>query len=214
MKTPIRLSPIFDRLQSLKGNWREINGMPCLTETDNDFPTLGMADLSCLTRCGFKGAGAAEWLQSQGLPVPDRPNSWLSLPEGGIIARLGISEFLIEDNLESAISPRLINQSVPAQVYPVLRQYLAIALCGNSIDELMRQTGNVNFSALPLTEAPVVLTSMIGVSVTIIPGEQIYRIWCDGTFGVYFWQTLLEIVAEIGGGTIGAERFFDLVSIS
>lgn len=207
MKTPIRLSPIFDRLQSLKGNWREINGMPCLTETNNDYP-LGMADLSCLTRCGFKGAGAAEWLQSQGLPVPDRPNSWLKLPEGGIIARLGISEFLIEDSLESAVSPSLISQSVPAQVYPVLRQDLAIALCGEAIDELMRQTCNVNFSALSLAEAPVVLTSMIGVPVTIIPGKQIYRIWCDGTFGVYFWQTLLEIAAEMGGGVVGIDRFF------
>lgn len=207
MKTPIRLSPTFDRLQTLQGNWREINGMPCLTKVEGNYPTLEMADLSCLTRCGFKGAGAANWLQAQGLPVPDRPNSWLKLPEGGIIARLGISEFLIEDSLESAVSPRLISQSVPAQVYPVLRQDLAIALCGEAIDDLMRQTCNVNFGALFLAEAPVVLTSMIGVSVTVIPGE-IYRIWCDGTFGVYFWQTLLEIAAEMGGGVVGIDRFF------
>lgn len=214
MKTPIRLSPIFDRLQSLSGTWREINGMPCLTEVEGDYPTLGMVDLSCLTRCGFKGAGAAEWLQTQGLPVPDRPNSWLSLPDGGLIARLGISEFLLEDSLESNVSSRLIRRPVPAKVYPVLRHDLAIALCGNSIDELMRQTCNVNFQALLLAEAPVVLTSMIGVSVTIIPGAKTYRIWCDGTFGVYFWQTLLEIAAEIGGGVIGLDRFFNQVSIS
>ncbi|MBD2090962.1 methylglutamate dehydrogenase [Microcoleus sp. FACHB-1515] len=208
MKTPIRLSPIFDRLQSVKGNWREINGMPCLTRVEENYPALEIADLSCLTRCGFKGAGAADWLRDQGLPVPDRPNSWLSLPEGGIIARLGISEFLIEDSLESNVSARLSCQSVPARVYPVLRQDLAIALCGNSIDELLRQTCNVNFGALSLAETPVVLTSMIGVAVTIIPGAETYRIWCDGTFGAYFWQTLLEIAAEMGGGVVGIDRFF------
>jgi sarcosine oxidase subunit gamma len=50
---------------------------------------------------------------------------------------------------------------------------------------------------------------MIGVAVTVIPGDRngqpFYRIWCDGTFGTYFWQTLVEIATELGGGAIGTE---------
>lgn len=204
----LRLSPIYDSLQQIGGTWQEINEMQILYSLPNDEVNaahLGIADLSYLTRFGVKGAGATAWLAAQSIPVPNSPNSWYPLPESGIIARLGMSEFLIE----STIAPQLTLacKSPPAKVYPVLRQDLAIALIGKQVNELLLQTCSFNFQALSLTERPVILTSMIGVSVTIIPGDRngipFYRIWCDGTFGVYLWQTLLAIVVELGGGAIG-----------
>ena len=214
MNTPLRLSPIYDALQPLNGLWRDINGMPALLCLPNDLhhsSHLGIADLSFLTRFGVKGANAAEWLANQGLPIPDYPNTWHSLPEGGIIARLGLTEFLIEDSVSGSIASKLAAacQSPPAKVYPVLRQDLALALVGNRANELLRQTCSFNFQALSPSDRPVVLTSMIGVAVTVIPGDRngkpFYRIWCDGTFGTYFWQTLVEIATELGGGAIGTE---------
>ena len=214
MNTPLRLSPIHDSLQSLNGLWRDINGMPallCLPNDPHHSSHLGIADLSFLTRFGVKGANAAEWLANQGLPIPDYPNTWHSLPEGGIIARLGLTEFLIEDSVSGSIAPKLAAdcQSPPAKVYPVLRQDLTLALVGNRVNELLRQTCSFNFQALSLSDRPVILTSMIGVAVTVIPGDRngqpFYRIWCDGTFGTYFWQTLVEIATELGGGAIGTE---------
>jgi sarcosine oxidase subunit gamma len=214
MNTPLRLSPIYDLLQSLNGSWRDINGMPallCLPNDPHHSSHLGIADLSFLTRFGVKGANAAEWLANQGLPIPDYPNTWHSLPEGGIIARLGLTEFLIEDSVSGSIASKLAAacQSPPAKVYPVLRQDLALALVGNRANELLRQTCSFNFQALSPSDRPVVLTSMIGVAVTVIPGDRngkpFYRIWCDGTFGTYFWQTLVEIATELGGGAIGTE---------
>ena len=199
-----RTSPIYDQLQQIDGEWKEINGMRSLYTIPNEDTIarrLGIADLSYLTRFGVKGAGAAAWLEAQGIPIPEYPNSWTPLHEGGSIARLGLSEYLIE----SPISPKLAEacQNPPAKVYPVLRQDLAIALCGEAINELLLQTCNVNFQALP--ERSVILTSMIGVSVIVIPGE-IYRIWCDGTFGAYFWSTLVAIAQELGGGVVGVKQ--------
>lgn len=210
MKTPLRISPIYEPLQSLSGSWREINHMPSLVmlpgeEANADH--LGVADLSFLHRFGVKGAGAAAWLASQNISVPERPNTWCH-SAGGIVARLGRTEFLIEDG---QVAPQLAQacQTPPDQVYPVLRQDAAIALCGAAVNELLLQTCSVNFRALPLSEYPVVLTSMIGVAVTVIPSERnghpFYRIWCDGTFGAYVWQTLLAIAQELGGGAVGAE---------
>lgn len=214
MNTPLRISPIHEQLRLLNGSWREINGMPSLVMLPGEEANaahLGIADLSFLTRFGVKGAGAAAWLESQSIPVPDRPNTWCQLPSG-IIARLGRTEFLIEDSMHQT-APQL-NQACqlpPAKVYPVLRQDMAIALCGAAINELLQQTCSINFRALSLPEHPVVLTSMVGVAVTVIPGERngrpFYRIWCDGTFGVYVWQTLLAITEELGGGAVGAEQF-------
>ena len=215
MNTPLRISPIYEQLQLLNGSWREINGMPSLVMLPGEEANaahLGVADLSFLTRFGVKGAGAAAWLESQSIPVPLRPNTWCQLEAGGIITRLGRTEFLIEDSMHTQVAPRLTEacQSPPAKVYPVLRQDAAIALCGPAVNELLRQTCSINFRALSLSERPVILTSMIGVAVTVIPGERnghpFYRIWCDGTFGVYVWQTLLAIAEELGGGAVGAEQ--------
>jgi len=215
MNTPLRLSPIDAQLRSLGGTWHNINGMSALTAlpTDAQFlPHLGIADVSARTRFGVKGANAAQWLAEQGLSIPDRPNSWQPLTDGAIIARLGLTEFLIEDSFGSAISPQLAHrcQTPPAKVYPVLRQDLALVLVGDRVSDLLRQTCSVNFQALSLDERPVILTSMIGVAVTVIPvvyqHTHLYRVWCDGTFGTYFWETLREIATELGGGAIGIEH--------
>ncbi len=121
---------------------------------------------------------------------------------------MGIREFLIED---SRIAPQLIKacKSPPAKVYPVLRQDLAIALIGSEVNELLLQTCNFNFQTLSIADRPVILTSLAGVNVTVIPGviqaQPFYRIWCDGTFGVYLWQTLKTIALELGGGAIGVK---------
>jgi sarcosine oxidase, subunit gamma len=199
-----RTSPVYDQLQQIDGEWREINGMRSLYTIPNEdtiAQRLGIADLSYLTRFGVKGAGAAAWLEAQEIPIPNRPNSWTLLQEGGLIARLGVGEYLIESPVASRLAQGC--QNLPAKVYPVLRQDLAIALCGEAINELLLQTCNVNFQALP--QSSVILTSMIGVSVIVIPGE-IYRIWCDGTFGAYFWETLVAIAQELGGSVVGAKR--------
>lgn len=197
------------RLHQLgSGEWQEFNAMPTIATLPTDtahLAQLGIADCSCLTRFGVKGGAAADWLFSQGVPVPDRPNTWLPLPEGGLVVRLGLSEFLIEDSLQSNWSLHLMQacESPPARVYPVLRQDLALMLCGAAVPDLLRQTCSVNFQALNLNDRPVILTSMIGVAVTVIPTDSHYRIWCDGTYGHYVWRTLVEIAEELGGGAVG-----------
>jgi sarcosine oxidase subunit gamma len=174
---------------------------------------LTLADLSFLHRWGVKGARAAAWLANQGIPIPDRPNTWSALPTGGIIARLGISEFLLEDALTSSTTQSLADLPYPAQVYPVLRQDLAIALWGRAVPDLLAQTCNIHVASLKLSDRPILLASMIGVAVTLLPAERdslpYYRIWCDSTFGNYVWRTLLEIAKELGGGAIGAIQVLD-----
>ena len=183
------------------GNVNEIQIVDNVTE-------LEIVDLSFIPRFGVKGAGAEAWLATQSIAVPDFPNSWCFLSKGGIIARLGTNEFLIEDR---TIAPQLITacKSPPAKVYPVLRQDLVIALIGFQVNELLLQTCSFNFQALSITENPVILTSMAGVNVTVIPGvlqeQPFYRIWCDCTFGAYLLQTLNAIISELNGGAIAVK---------
>ncbi|MGT2474671.1 hypothetical protein [Paraburkholderia terrae] len=176
--------------------------------------TLGIADVSFLFRTGFKGQGAAAWLQAQDIPVPPQPNSWAPLAGGGVVLRLGVSEYLIEDGLTQGSSARMAHLETPMHVYPVLHQDVALVLCGEAVHELLLQTCNVNFGALDLAARPVVLTSMAGVAVTVMPGARAgkpyYRVWADGTYGLYLWETLAGIAGELGGGPVGVAAITDI----
>jgi sarcosine oxidase subunit gamma len=210
--TPSRRSPLHDVALALQPKWLERDRMPIPFLFDaNDrerMATLGMADLSFLARCGLKGPNSVEWLTTHGLQIP-AVNAWAPLPGGGLIARLGNTEFLIEDANAGTRARELAAAlaTLPAGVYPVLRQDASFALTGAALQSLLRQTCNLNFKTLDLETRPLALTSMVGVPVLIIPGEAAgiacYRVWCDGTYGGYLWQTLLDIARELGGGAVG-----------
>jgi sarcosine oxidase subunit gamma len=53
----------------------------------------------------------------------------------------------------------------------------------------------------------VIMTQIAGISAIVLrqdlKGEQVYRIWCDGTYGPYLWDVMVEIAVELGGGAVG-----------
>jgi len=152
-------------------------------------------NVSRTPRAGVKGPGAAAWLAALDMPVPRAPNSWLPLP-GGLIARLGLAEFIVEGPESAKLAAPLAHG-----VYPVLRQDTALMLKGARLNDLLLETCSVDFRALDLAARPVVLTSMAGVGVTVIPGEEggmpCCRIWCDGTYGEWFFETLAGVAGEL-----------------
>jgi sarcosine oxidase subunit gamma len=58
----------------------------------------------------------------------------------------------------------------------------------------------------------LVMTQVAGISATILrqqlSHEQVYRIWCDGTYGAYLWEIFLEVAGELGGGAVGLSSHF------
>jgi len=156
---------------------------------------IAFENVSRTPRAGVKGPGAGAWLAGLGLPVPQAPNSWLPL-SGGLIARLGLTEFLIEGPESAKLTAPLVHG-----VYPVLRQDTALVLRGDRLNDLLLETCSVDFRALDLATRPVVLTSMAGVGVTVIPGAEngtpCTRLWCDSTWGEWFFETLTGIAGEL-----------------
>ncbi|MHB1187448.1 methylglutamate dehydrogenase [Thiobacillus sp.] len=156
---------------------------------------IAFENVSRTPRAGVKGPGAAAWLAGLGLPVPQAPNSWLPL-SGGLVARLGLTEFMIEGPESAKLAAPLVHG-----VYPVLRQDTALVLRGARLNELLLETCSVDFRALDLATRPVVLTSMVGVGVTVIPGEEggmpCCHIRCDSTYGEWFVETLAGVAGEL-----------------
>jgi sarcosine oxidase subunit gamma len=210
--TPLRRSPLHDVAAALAPTWANRDGMPVPFMFDSNdnlrMAQLGIVDLSFLRRCGLKGPQSVAWLAAQGIDVP-AINTWEPLTDGGLVARLGKSEFLLEDASGGTRTQKLAADlaALPAGVCPVLRQDAAFALTGAALGTLLCQTCNVNFNTVDLKTRQLALTSMVGVPVVVSPGEMAgqpcYRLWCDGTYGGYLWQTLLDIASELGGGAVG-----------
>jgi sarcosine oxidase, subunit gamma len=158
-------------------------------------------------RCGVKGPRAAEVLAASGFAVPARANTWLALDGGdsaNVIARLGNTEFFIEcrDSSDGILAFEARLATLEPGAYPVLREDLGLVLGGAAAPDVLAQVCNIDFAAIDLATQPIVMTSMIGVGVLVLPqiadgnlqGGMVYRIWCDPSFGSYL-ESELEVVA-------------------
>jgi len=172
-----------------------------------------LTDVSRRSRFGCKGPAAEQFLASLGLPLPSSPNGWTKDSGGHLIARLATSEFLVEaTGPEQAHAANAANRLLDPMrrergLVPVLRQDLVFELAGSRANDLLRQTCNVNLAPLGRTASAeagaLVLTSMIGVGVTVLPHAgtrgTTFTIWADPSFGHYLWSTLADIAKGLGG---------------
>ena len=166
----------------------------------------GVVQCSLVTdraRTGCKGPGAAAWLVARSIPVPPSANSAIAWPEGGgVVARLGSSEFFIEGSAPQIVALDTALAGCPPGVYPVLRADAAFLIEGTGVHEVLAQVCNINFAAQDLARSPVIMTLMIGVAVLVLPeaaGEgRRYRIWCDPSFGEYLEHQLSVIIGAAG----------------
>ena len=55
------------------------------------------------------------------------------------------------------------------------------------------------------------MTRVAGVSCMLLPLKDSagLRIWCEASLGQYLWDTLLEIVRELGGMPVGWQAIRD-----
>jgi len=170
---------------------------------------VGVGDVSHRRRAGVKGPGARDWLAALGIEAPAQPNSYRLLDDATLLARLGLNEYVLAGPQASEAIARVTTQEAPAGVYPVPRFDAEIVLTGRAVHELLKQTCSFDFESLDLAARPLVMTSMVGVGVTVIAlcvsPVPVYRVWCDGSYGGYLWTTLVEVATSLGGGAVGLD---------
>ena len=186
-----------------------------LRSTTAQGSAVTMTELSWHRRFGLKGPAAEAWLIAHGFAPAAPANTWRRV-NGALVGRLATSEFLVEAMDSSAhaavaaAATELYATVRPEGVYPVVRQDLVVRLHGPKLNELLRQICGVNFQPLLAQAASdqgsLLMTSMIGASVVAVPlrgGSAAELIlWVDPSFAMYFWTTLLQVAAELGGGVL------------
>ena len=220
MVTPLQ-SPLHDAFQHEhpRAAWCEVHGMSvalCLDDPGKETQlaqTLSLADASFLPRIVLKGPGAA-YLQSFGIPIPETILKVAPLENGGLIARTGGSEFFLESGPvgwpSQAVRDGLGSSSFKEGVYPVLRQDASLIISGSRSGEMFRHVSSYDF--IGEIHNDIVFTPVAGVSCSVLRTElngiPVFRLWTDGTYGLYIWHTLLEVAKELGGGAVGAAVFY------
>jgi sarcosine oxidase subunit gamma len=150
-------------------------------------------------------------LHEHGIAAPQPPNSWSCESGDILVARLATSEFLVESLAAEHPRTRETAASLldPGQrragVVPVLRQDLVLELTGARANDLLLETCNVNFAPFVRdaeeNAGRLVLTSMIGIGVIVLPrraaGRLNYTLWCDPSFAHYLCSTLAGIADDL-----------------
>lgn len=218
VKNIIQTSPVAHAQPRESAKWEVINGMDTAVEFASAEiegarkKELGVADVSCLSRYGVKGPNATQWLLERGIAIPTTPNSWTICEQKTLVLRLGSSEFLIEDQLGGSVCRRLASDTTRVEsVYKVPRADAAFIVSGSETLNLFSELCALDLREKSFAENDLIMTQVAGVSVVVIrqtlKGEPVYRIWCDGTYGSYIWEVLMEIATELSGGAVGLAQY-------
>lgn len=220
-KTALKISPVAHAQIKTTAKWAVVNNMEIAVEfASNETEqarkkVLGITDVSCFERYGIKGPQASKWLADHELAIPSTPNAWTlvsnpSRNQKDLVLRLGPSEFLVEDQSGSA-SNKLTDITRVEGLYPVARADAAFILSGTEVLNLLSELCSLDLRDASLLANDVVMTQVAGISAIVmrqnLNGEQVYRLWCDGTYGSYMWEMLLEIAVELGGGAVGLSSY-------
>ena len=164
---------------------------------------LRLIDLSLVCREGVRGAGAREWLLSQGHSLPDAPNQIIASDESGFVMSLSHREFwLLQPNSEASLR-RPESQAVAGGVWPLYCQHSHawLQLAGETRAEVMAKLCGVDFSEAVFPLGSVAQTQAARVSVIIAAhqnhdSEPVFSIFVDQSLARYLWEAIEDAMGE------------------
>lgn len=177
---------------------------------------LGLADLTPLSRIGFKGKRAAEWLLKQGIEIGDQNNHSWKQDNGTQAARLSNNEMLILDDVagNSSISTELEQRLESEEVdgcYSVPRRDLStwLLVTGDNADAMFAKLCGVDMRKSRFLNGSIAQTSMARMNVIAIRQDlarlPAYHLVFDSASADYLWRMLKDAMIEYDGRPVGYE---------
>ena len=215
-----RRSFIYRRLADHGAVFREHDGAAVAErygEADDEITRarrLGLADLSTLERTGFKGRGALDWLRAQGVTGLETDNRAGIQPDGTLAARLAPTEAVILGDLAGAsglcacLNDAWSLESAPG-CYRVARREASFhfVLTGSETAAMMAKVCGVDLRHDRFAEDAIAQTSVARTNVIVIRRDAgatpAFQLLGDSASAGFFWDSLLDAMAEFDGGPVG-----------
>ena len=181
---------------------------------------LAIADLSPLPRCGFKGNGAVEWLQSQGLDIGPDSNKAYRQPNGALAARLAPTEIFLIDDLggEGRLSARLNaawswGKEKPRKPcgYPMPRadSHAWFAVVGAESPTMFSKICGVDLRGHRFPDLAIAQTSVAKMNAIVIRedrgGVPGFHLLADSASAEYLWACVIDAMEEFNSAAVGLE---------
>jgi len=164
---------------------------------------LRLQDLSLARREGVRGAGAREWLISEGHTLPDAPNQVVANGESGFVMSLSHREFWLLQPVGEASSDRPASESVASGVWPLYCQHSHawLQLAGEARAQVMAKLCGVDLSEAAFPLGSVAQTQAARVSVIIAAHQNendqpVFSIFVDQSLARYLWQAMEDAMGE------------------
>ena len=164
---------------------------------------LRLIDLSLACREGVRGAGAREWLLSQGHSLPDAPNQIVADGQSGAVMSLSHREFWLLQPASEAASGRPTSEAVAAGVWPLYCQHSHawLQLAGEPRAEVMAKLCGVDLSDADFPPGSVAQTQAARVSVIVAAhqsddGQSVFSIFVDQSLARYVWEATEDAMGE------------------
>jgi sarcosine oxidase, subunit gamma len=173
-----------------------------LNKMMNTSQKILITDVSTQPKFGVKGKQASDWLQKQGIDAPTSPNHWVSTKSGCLVMRLGSSEFFVEDSFDGKSVSMLCEaiNTKSANVYFVPHADASFTLSGEGVLSLLTQVCMLDVPH-ELQQNQLIMTQVAGVSAVLLKqstnGVDIYRLWCDGSYQRYMFDTLTHLANNV-----------------
>ena len=162
-----------------------------------------LRDLSLARREGVRGAGAREWLSSQGHTLPDAPNQIVANGGSGSLMSLSHREFWLLQPDSEASSVRPASEAVASGVWPLYCQHSHawLQLAGEPRAEVMAKLCGVDLSEAAFPPGSVAQTQAARVSVIIAAHQNendqpVFSIFVDQSLARYLWEAIEDAIGE------------------
>ncbi len=177
--------------------------------------SLGVADLSTLPRSGFKGKHTPQWLEQQGVTIPEQPNCATKQNDGALVARLSEQEHLILSDLAMAGSlAQILEQSWSIEpdymCYSLPRRdsHAWLYLSGEHVRAMLAKVCGIDLSAVEFANGQIAQTSIARINGILIRDDLNddtagFHLLCDSSSVIFVWQSLLDAMAEFDGKPVG-----------
>ena len=164
---------------------------------------LLLRDLSLARREGVRGAGAREWLCTQGHTLPDAPNQIVASGGSGWVMSLSHREFwLLQPHSEASLG-RPPSEAVAAGVWPLYCQHSHawLQLAGEPRAEIMAKLCGVDLSEAAFPLGSVAQTQAARVSVVIAAHQNdndhpVFSMFVDQSLARYLWEAIEDAMGE------------------
>ncbi len=164
---------------------------------------LLLRDLSLARRGGVRGAGAREWLLSQGHTSPDAPNQIVASSESGFVMSLSHREFWLLQPVGEASTGRPASEAVASGVWPLYCQHSHawLQLAGEPRAEVMAKLCGVDLSDAAFPLGSVAQTQAARVSVIMAAHQDendqpVFSMFVDQSLARYLWEAIEDAMAE------------------